>query len=63
MDQKIEVQKSEGNLVEKFTLGNTQIEIYDDAYKNKTKEEIDKILKRIAWIVQNEMNNRGWKNY
>jgi len=58
MDQKIEILKSEGTIVEKFNLGNTQVEIYDDAYKNKTKEDIDKILKRIAYIVQNEIKNR-----
>jgi len=57
MDQKIEVQKSEDTIVEKFNLGNTQVEICDDAYKNKTKEDIDKILKRIAYIVQNEIKN------
>ncbi|MCC5911787.1 MAG: hypothetical protein JJT76_15300 [Clostridiaceae bacterium] len=57
MYPKIRSQKSEGNLVEKFNLGNTQIEIYNDAYKNKTKEEIDKILKRITYIVQNEIKN------
>jgi len=57
VDQKIEVQKSEGTIVEKFNIGNTQVEIYDDAYKNKTKEEIDKILKRIAYIVQSEIKN------
>ena len=56
MEQKIEVQRLEDNLVEKFNLGNTQIEIYDDAYKDKTKEDVDKILKRVAYIVQNEIN-------
>lgn len=37
-------------LVEKYKIGNTEIEIYDDAYKNKTKKDIDKILKRIEDI-------------
>lgn len=59
MNTKIYDPKSHGNLVEKFNIRDTQIEIYDDAYKNKTKEDIDKILKRIACIVQNAVKNRG----
>ena len=37
-------------LVERFMIGNTTIEIYDDAYKDKTKEDIDKTLRRIEEI-------------
>lgn len=37
-------------LVEKYKLGNTIVEIYDDAYRDKTKEDIDEILKRIEDI-------------
>ncbi|NLC45031.1 MAG: hypothetical protein GX783_12230 [Clostridiales bacterium] len=39
-----------GNLVKEYKLGNTRIKIYDSAYINKTKEDIDQILKRIAEI-------------
>ncbi|WP_034328839.1 hypothetical protein [Alkaliphilus transvaalensis] len=56
MKEKIEVKESESMIVDKFKLGSTQVEIYNDAYKNKTKEDIEKILKRIAYIVQNETN-------
>lgn len=37
-------------LVEKYMIGNTTIEIHDDAYKNKTKEDVDKIIRRIEEI-------------
>lgn len=40
-------------LIEKYKLGNTEIEIYDDAYKDKTQEDIDRILERIAEIARN----------
>ncbi|MDN5302398.1 MAG: hypothetical protein PWQ60_1912 [Thermoanaerobacteraceae bacterium] len=39
-------------LVEEYRLGNTKIEIYDDAYRDKTQEDIDRILKRIASIAK-----------
>ena len=34
-------------LVEEYKIGNTRIKIYDDAYVNKTPDEIEKIIKRI----------------
>lgn len=37
-------------LVEKYKLGNTTIEIYDDAYKDKSQEDINKIIKRVEDI-------------
>ena len=40
-----------GNLVEEFKQGNAKIRIYDSAYAGKSKEDIDKILKRIATIM------------
>ncbi len=40
-------------LVEEYKIGNTTIKIYDDAYKDKTQEDIDRILERIANIVRN----------
>ncbi len=39
-----------GNLVEEYKIGNTRIKIYDDAYANKTPEDIDRILKRLTAI-------------
>ncbi len=38
-------------LVKKYKLGNTTIEIHDDAYKDKTQEDIDKILERVGEIA------------
>lgn len=36
--------------VEEYKLGNTVIEIHDDAYIGKTQKDIDAILARIAHI-------------
>lgn len=36
-----------GTVVEEFMLGNTKIKICNDAYINKTPEEIEQTLKRI----------------
>ena len=40
-------------LVEEYKIGNTTIKIYNDAYKDKTQEDIDRILERIAQIAKN----------
>lgn len=40
-----------GTVVEEFMLGNTRIKICNDAYINKTPEEIDQILKRVNNIA------------
>jgi hypothetical protein len=40
-------------LVEKYKLGNTEIEIYDDYFKGKSQQDIDMILERIAEIARN----------
>lgn len=37
-----------GNVVKEFTIGKTRVKICDDYCKEKTKAEIDEILKRIA---------------
>mgnify|MGYP000052732980 CR=1 FL=1 len=42
-------------LVEEYKIGNTTIKIYDDAYKDKTQEDIDRILERIAHIAKNAL--------
>lgn len=41
----------EGNVVEIFKLGNTTIKICDDAYRNRTEEDIQRSLKNIAQII------------
>ncbi len=38
-------------LVEKYKIGNTTIEIHDDAYKDKTQEDIDRIIERLEEIA------------
>ena len=42
-----------GNIVEEYKIGNTIIKISDEAYKNRTPEEIEKTLERLTAI--------GWK--
>lgn len=42
-----------GNVVEEYKIGNTTIKICDDAYRDKTPEDIERIMERIAVI--------GWK--
>lgn len=37
-----------GNVVRDFMIGNTRIMICDDYCRDKTKEEVDEILRRIA---------------
>lgn len=45
----------EGNVVKVFKLGNTTIKICDDAYRNNTKEDTERILKRIAQIAYDNL--------
>lgn len=42
-------------LVEKYKLGNTTIEIYDDCYKNNTKEDTERILKRLEELASESL--------
>lgn len=42
----------EGHVVEEFKIGNTKIKICDDYCKDKTPEDVEAILKRIAQIAQ-----------
>jgi oligoribonuclease NrnB/cAMP/cGMP phosphodiesterase (DHH superfamily) len=54
--------KQEGNIVEKYKIGNTTILISDAAYINKTPEEIEKILQRvttIGWEIANIARAEG----
>lgn len=41
------------HIVEDFVIGNTRIQIADNFCKNKTKEEIDAILRNIEQIAMN----------
>lgn len=42
----------EGHVVEEFMIGNTKVKICDDYCREKTPEEVDAILKRIAKRAQ-----------
>ncbi|MBQ8331090.1 MAG: hypothetical protein IJX94_01155 [Clostridia bacterium] len=37
-----------GNVVREFTIGQTRIKICDDHCRNKTKQDVEEILRRIA---------------
>lgn len=43
--------KDIGNKVAEWMQGNVKVEVYDGAYAGKTKEDIDKILKRLSEIA------------
>lgn len=45
----------EGNVVKTYQFGNTRIKICDDAYRDKTPEDIQRILDRIAAIGLNAL--------
>lgn len=42
----------EGHVVKEFKIGNTTVRICDDYCRDKTKEDVDAILKRIAERAQ-----------
>lgn len=44
------VKENSRNTIETYKIGNTTIKICDDAYKDKTPEDIQTILKRITYI-------------
>lgn len=46
----------EGHVVEEFKIGNTRIKICDDYCRDKTPEDVEAILKRIAQIAQIALN-------
>ena len=65
----------EGNLVEEYMLGNTKIQIYDGAYINRSKEDIQRTIKNIEAIgkrillrnmqeggLKQRWMNKAWKN-
>ncbi|GMQ58137.1 hypothetical protein AN1V17_25320 [Vallitalea sediminicola] len=43
----------EGNIVEEYKIGNTNIQIRDSAYINRTSEDIKRTLDNISNIVLN----------
>ena len=45
------------NIAEDFFIGKSHIQISDDFCKNKTDEEVDRILERIAKRIINRINN------
>lgn len=42
----------EPNIVRDFTVGNTRIKIADDCCRDKTPEDVQKILREIAQMAQ-----------
>ena len=40
-----------GNVVKDFKIGNTRVKICDDYCRNKSKQEVEAILRRIANIT------------
>ncbi|NMA85103.1 MAG: hypothetical protein GX962_14715, partial [Epulopiscium sp.] len=44
-----------GNVVKDYKIGNTRIKICDDAYRDKTPEEVQEILRRISQIGFNAL--------
>lgn len=48
---------NDGNIVRDYYSGNTHIKVADDYYRSKTAEEIEKILRDVASIVQRAMSH------
>jgi hypothetical protein len=54
--------KHESDIVEEYRIGNTTILISNVAYKNRTPEEIEKILLRVAaigWEIVDSARTEG----
>ncbi|MFL0245991.1 hypothetical protein [Candidatus Clostridium stratigraminis] len=49
------IERKENNVVQEFKLGNTSIEICDDFCYNRTSDEVDAILARIAGRAQHQL--------
>ncbi len=47
-----------GNVVKDYKIGNTRIKICDDAYRDKTPEEVQEILRRISQIGFNALQEQ-----
>jgi len=50
-----------GNVVEEYKIGNTKIRICNDAYINRSPEEIEQILKRINSLCLNFVMSDRYK--
>lgn len=48
-----------GNVVRDFMIGGTRIKICDDYCRDKTKEEIDEIIRNTSIIAQRAMNEQA----
>lgn len=49
-------------IVEEYKIGNTTIKICDDAYKDKTPEQIEKVKERITsvcWEIARKLKEQG----
>lgn len=46
-------------IVKEYKFGNTIVKVHDDAYKDKTQEDIDRILRRIEEIGSMALNERA----
>ena len=47
--------KSQGNIVKCFCIGNAKIKIADDYCRDKTQADIDAVMKRIAQRTQGHL--------
>ena len=47
---------AQGNVVKEFTIGNTRIKICDDSCRDKTREDVQRILERIARQAQTKLS-------
>lgn len=54
--------KHQSDIVKEYRIGNTKILISNAAYKNRTPEEIEKILRRITaigWVIVESARAKG----
>lgn len=49
----------EGNVIDRFTMGNIKVKICDDYCRDKTKIEVDRILKRITKIALDDFRRQS----
>lgn len=52
MHSRLKDREETGNVVEDYMQGNVRIRIFDSAYINRTKEDIDRTLQRINQIAR-----------
>lgn len=48
--------KSKSHIVQDFYIGNTHIMIADDYCRDKTSEDVQRILQEIAWRAQESLS-------